>query len=289
MREILVGLAPHAIAARIFPEPAALGDALARLILAGIEQATRAGRPYLLGCPGGRSAQTTYRALGGLAAAGRSDLSRLVIVMMDEYVFRAARGFIDCPVDAHYSCHRFAYEEIEAVLNRGLAPSHRLLRENVWFPDPSQPGAYDDKIRAAGGVDLFIIASGASDGHVAFNPPGHPAGTATRVIQLAESTRTDNMVTFPDFTEIAEVPSYGVSVGLGTIASLSRAVVLVAHGPDKQNAVRRLAVCDGFNPRWPASIIFGCAGAQIMLDESAASGLAGTAGGGRGAARETKG
>ena len=50
------------------------------------------GRPFLLGCPGGRSARTTYRHLARRAAAERLDLSALVIVMMDEYVIADPTG-----------------------------------------------------------------------------------------------------------------------------------------------------------------------------------------------------
>lgn len=257
----------------VFPDPEALGDALAQTILEGIRDAARDGRRYLLGCPGGRSPRTTYQALGRLAAATGQPLSHVVIVMMDEYLFHTAEGFINCPPDAHYSCHRFAEEEIRKVINRDLAPEHRIPADQVWFPQPAHPARYDDDIRAAGGIDLFIIASGASDGHVAFNPPGAPADSTSRIITLPDSTRSDNMVTFPEFTDLREVPTFGVSVGLGTIARLSRQAVLIAHSADKQYAVRRLASCTDFDPQWPASIIYRCSNARAMLDETAAEGL----------------
>jgi glucosamine-6-phosphate deaminase len=217
--------------------------------------------------------QTTYAALGDQARQAEADLSRLVIVMMDDYVLPSGNGFIHCPAEAHYSCRRFARQEIGAVLNEGLPLSRQLPAENIWFPDPAGPAAYDTQLQEAGGIDLFLIASGASDGHVAFNPPGSPLETLTRIIPLAESTRRDNMKTFPDFKDMDEVPGHGVSVGLGTIARLSRQVVLVIHGVNKQEAVRRLAGCADFTPAWPASVIFRCQAPQLWLDEAAAVGL----------------
>jgi glucosamine-6-phosphate deaminase len=268
-----LGEVAHSIPVSIFPDPEALAEALAGVLLAEIVEAAREGHRCLLGCPGGRSPRATYRALGRLAAASGSDLSHLVIVMMDEYAFLQAGGFVNCPADAHYSCHRAAEQEIVGVINAGLEPERRILAESVWFPDPADPGAYDERIQAAGGVDLFIVATGAGDGHVAFNPPGSPADSPTRIVEIAQSTRRDNLRTFPQFADIDEVPAYGVGVGLGTIAELSRQVVLIAHGEDKQYAVRRLAGYDDWEAEWPASIIYRCRGAQVMIDEAAARGL----------------
>jgi glucosamine-6-phosphate deaminase len=192
--------------------------------------------------------------------------------MMDDYVVPTAGGYEFCPAEAHYSCRRFAEEEIRAVFNRGLAPAMQLKRENVWFPDPARPQTYDERIQAAGGVDLFLLASGATDGHVAFNPPGTPADKATQIVPLANTTRHDNLATFPQFRSLAEVPAHGVSVGLGTIARLSREVLLVLHGAGKAPAFRQLVRCDGFTPRWPASIVFRCKGARILVDQIVAAG-----------------
>ena len=87
---------------RVFDDPGALGRALAAALL---EAYGRSQGSFLLGCPGGRSLRTTYRAL----ADRRRDLSRLVVVMMDEYV--------GAPPEAHFSCRTFAVEEIAKPLD----------------------------------------------------------------------------------------------------------------------------------------------------------------------------
>jgi glucosamine-6-phosphate deaminase len=230
---------------RTFPDAEALGEALADEIL---ERYVRSDGQFLLGCPGGRSLRTTYRAL----AARNVDLGRLAIVTMDEY--------IGAPADAHYSVRRFAFEEIARPLGLEL--------EQVWLPEPAYPDAYDERIAAAGGVDLFLLASGASDGHVAFIPPGSRPDGRTAVVPIAESTRRDNLATFPDFDTLEEVPTHGVSVGLGTIAA-ARTLRLVVHGTDKRAAAARLLALDGFDPGWPASIVHAHPDAEIWLDEAA--------------------
>jgi glucosamine-6-phosphate deaminase len=228
---------------RVFADAVELGRALAREI---VELA-----PSLLGCPGGRSLVSTYRAL----AASGADLSRTTIVMMDEYVPVP-------PASAHYSCRGFALREIARPL--------RIPEENVWLPDPDDPGAYDERIAAAGGIDLFLLASGASDGHVAFLPPGSPLDRGTTVVRLAESTRRDNVATFPEFSSADDVPEHGVSVGLGTIRK-ARRVRMVVHGAHKRGAASRVRALDRFDPEWPASIVHACADAEILLDEAAAA------------------
>jgi glucosamine-6-phosphate deaminase len=195
-----------------------------------------AARPSLLGCPGGRSLRTTYRRL--------PELPETTIVMMDEYLPVP-------PTSAHFSCRGFAERELPRA-------------RDIWMPDPDDPPAYDDRIADAGGIDLFLLASGASDGHVAMLGPGAPRAGRTSVVPLAESTRRDNLATFPEFDSLGEVPTQGISVGLATIAD-ARALRLVIHGEDKRGAIERLLSYDGFDPEWPASIVHDHDDAQILI------------------------
>jgi glucosamine-6-phosphate deaminase len=243
----------------------ALGLAVAQDIAARLS--ARAG-PFLLGCPGGRSPRPVYAALSRLARAQRLDLSQMIIVMMDDYLTPAMDHV---PENAHYSCRRFAREEILAVLNAELAPPHCIDQGNIWLPDPANPAAYDARIAAAGGIDLFLLASGAGDGHVAFNPQGADIGSRTRIVPLADQTRRDNLVTFPDFTSLDQVPSHGVTVGIATIAQ-ARASAMLLWGADKRRAFTRLAQATGYDPHWPASVWACCADATLYADRSAAAG-----------------
>ena len=257
--------------AEILNSPAEIGDVLATDILAAIAAARANGKQYLLGCPSGRSPKPVYDAMADKAAAGNLDLSNLVLVMMDEYLGGGEDGLGLCPPDAHNSCRRFAEHDIRQRLNAGIVPAHQVPKKHVWFPDATDPGAYDARIKAAGGVDLFILASGATDGHVAFNPPGSPADGPSCIVKLAEETRRDNLGTFPDFPSLDAVPHHGLTVGLGTIANLSQAVAMVIHGAHKQGAAKRLTDSDDFDPQWPATIIHRCKQVRILLDTAAAA------------------
>ena len=250
----------------IYPDPDTLGLALATEIVAGIDAARADRRPYVLGCPGGRSGRSTYEALAALTRG--ADLGHVVIAMMDDYLERGPDGgWRPVPAEAHFSCRRFATDEIVGPLNASAATP--IPPANVWFPDPSDLPAYRRRLEDAGGVDLFIVASGATDGHVAFVRPGTPLNSDTGIIELAETTRRDNMATFPDFRSLDEVPTHGVSVGLGTIRDLSRSVRLVMHGPGKRIAARRVLAAPDFEPDWPATFIHRCRDARILIDDAA--------------------
>src|SRR5262245_4384779 len=221
----------------VFDNTEQLAWSLAGEILDGIRVALRRRRRFLLGCPGGRSLRATYQALARRAADANDNLSHVVIVMMDEYLIAGGKGgFVTCPLNAHYSCLGFAFREIQAPINRDLPADACIPDHHIWIPDPANPGEYEERLTASGGIDLFLLASGASDGHVAFNPPGTDLDSETRIIALAEATRQDNLSTFPQFKSLVEVPTHGVSVGLGTIVRASREAILVMHGAGKRDS-----------------------------------------------------
>ena len=250
----------------VFSGPEQIGLSLATLIADRLAAATP-GTPFLLGCPSGRSPHSTYRALAGEVSRRRLDLRDLVIVMMDEYV-EADGGAVD-PAVAH-SCARYGREEIVAPLSAAAGPGRGIGAGNFWVPDPRRPEAYDSAIAACGGIDLFILASGASDGHIAFNQPGTAPGARTHVVTLAEATRRDNLGTFPTFgQDLDRVPRRGVTVGVGTIRDLSREVVMVVHGRHKAAAVQRLCAAERYEPDWPATVLTECANPKLFVDESA--------------------
>lgn len=255
---------------KIFADAPALGLHLAHKLLLSIAAAKNAGRPYLLGCPSGRTPKTVYDGMAALLANQPQDISNLILVMMDEYLVTGADGGpVNAPEDAHFSCHRFARTEIADLLNLALSKDWQMPLDNIWFPDPIDPGDYDERISQAGGVDYFILASGAGDGHVAFNPPGSPASSRSRVVALAEQTRLDNLLTFPGFRDVSEVPRHGVSVGVGTIAK-ARAAGMLLIGEGKREAFRRITTTQDYDEQWPATVIHLVAQPEILADLAAA-------------------
>jgi glucosamine-6-phosphate deaminase len=73
---------------------------------------------------------------------------------------------------------------------------------------------YEDKIKAAGGIDLFLGGIGA-DGHIAFNEPGSSLASRTRIKTLAYDTVIANSRFFGG--DIDLVPKMALTVGVQTI------------------------------------------------------------------------
>ncbi len=254
----------------VFPTDAELGAAAAQEIFEGIRDAEKMGKRYVLGCPGGRSPRSTYGALATLVSSARQSINHLYIAMMDEYAVQLPNGeFRNVDGRAHFSCRKFAFDEIREVLNAGLDADLQLPYEQILVPDAENPEEYERRLRAIG-VDCFLLASGASDGHVAFNGRGTSRSAMTRVTALAQETRRDNMYTFPEFKSLAEVPIFGVSVGPDTISSVSKRAIMLLQGEHKREAFLRMSSVDGFDSDWPATIIVECLNPQIFVDSLAA-------------------
>ncbi len=253
----------------VFPSADAIGEHVAERLLDRIERARVSGKRFVLGCPTGRTPRPVYGAMARQLGGKSQDLSHLVLVMMDEYLTAAGGEFEYASADEPWSCHHFARIEIADRLSEAVPPARQLRADSIWFPDPRDPAAYDAKIADAGGIDYFILASGASDGHVAFNPPGSARDSRTRIIQLSEETRHDNLQTFPAFGTLAAVPSHGISVGIETIASAKQGVMIV-WGAGKRLTLTRIRSAERYEPDWPATVIHECAVGEILTDTDAA-------------------
>jgi glucosamine-6-phosphate deaminase len=253
----------------VHPSPDALGDAVASRILADIDRANASGSRFLLGAPTGRTPRPILTALATQLAARRHDLSRVTLVMMDEYLVPHDGKLAWASHDDDFGCHAYAWREYLPALNAALPRDARVKETSVWFPDPDDPAEYDRRIADAGGVDFFLLASGASDGHVAFNQPGSPRDSRTRVVELSDPTRRDNLQTHPAFGSLNNVPKFGVTVGIATIAS-ARAAAMVVWGPGKRETFRRLTTATRYDPAWPATVIHEVPAGQIVADEQAA-------------------
>jgi glucosamine-6-phosphate deaminase len=247
----------------VFDTAAALGAALATEIADGIAAAAADGRRYVLGCPGGRSPRPVYVALADEIARRALNLDHVVIAMMDEYVVQADGEYRNVDPAEAFSVVRFGIDEIVTPLAAAGSGAPEL-----WTPDARNPQRHEDRIAAAG-IDLFILASGSGDGHVAFNTPGTPVDAHSRVVPLPESTRSDNVRTHPDFKTVDAVPPFGVTVGTGTIADYSARAVMVAHGAEKRRAASRLTELTDYDPQWPSSIVHRCRNAALYFDEAA--------------------
>ena len=241
-------------------------DELAKYLANEILEHLQKKNKCVLGCPGGRSLTKTYYQLGQISHKKKISLENLTIIMMDEYVLKRKNTFSLVDPKSHFSCVRFSNQVIKRLLNYKKRKSYKITNERILFPNVLDPAKYDYQIKNMGGIDIFLLASGSSDGHVAFNNNHSKINQNTHIIKLTKETRRDNMKTFPNFKSIKEVPKYGITVGLNTIATLSKSATLVLTGNEKKYAFSMTTQNGRFNNKWPASIIYKCKKYKIFTD-----------------------
>lgn len=237
-----------------------VGDLVA-LRIADAVAAKPDGR-FLLGCPTGRTPAPVFEPLAAQLARRGLDPRRLTVVLMDEYLTRDLQ-VVD--PEEEYSCIGYARRFIVAPIRRACD-----VEPEVWRADPADPAAYDRQIADAGGIDLFLLASGASDGHIAFNQPGSERTSITRIIELGEKTRQDNVATWPSLTSAEQVPTHGIGVGISTIVDQSRQAIMMLTGAEKRLAFARIVAATGYEPDWPATAVKEIENHTIVADRAAA-------------------
>ena len=222
-----------------------------------IEELLRRKPDVVLGLATGSSPLPVYDELARRHEQDGLDFSRAHGFALDEYVGLEPG-------------HPQSYRE---VIRREFTDRVNIAPDNVHSPDgaaadiPAACQAYEDAIKAAGGVDLQLLGVG-TDGHIGFNEPGSSLASRTRIKSLIEQTRRDNA---RFFGSIHDVPHHVITQGLATIMD-ARHVILIATGAQKAQAVRDFvegpvaAIC-------AASVLQMHPHATVMVDEAAASSL----------------
>ncbi|SEJ36257.1 glucosamine-6-phosphate deaminase [Arthrobacter sp. yr096] len=212
----------------------------------------------VLGLATGSTPLSTYAALARAVRDHRIDVSGVRGFALDEY--------LGVPPQ-----HPESYRSVitrEVVEPLGLNPDQVFTPRGTGEHIGRAGAEYEELIAEAGGIDIQILGIG-SNGHVGFNEPGSSLASTTRIKALAEQTRKDNARFFdsPD-----EVPTHCITQGLGTILK-ARQLVLLAFGANKAQAVA--AALEGpVSSAVPGSVIQQHPRATVIIDESAAAGLA---------------
>jgi glucosamine-6-phosphate deaminase len=209
----------------------------------------------VLGLATGSSPLSIYDELAARCAAGRISFANARGFTLDEYV--------GLPPD-HPERYRNVIDTV-FVSRVDFAPGAVAGPDGLAADIPAACAAYEDAIRAAGGIDLQILGIG-TDGHIGFNEPGSSLASRTRIKTLTRQTRLDNARFFGD--DIDAVPAHCLTQGLGTIMD-ARHVVLVATGRSKAEAVHQLAE-GGVSALWPASVLQHHPHATVFVDDAAA-------------------
>jgi len=248
----------HGITIRSFATPHSASRALARHLAGCLRE-----RPRLtLGLPTGRTPVPLYQELVSLFDAGLADFGQTLTFNLDE--------FLGVPASDPRSYRAFMERHLFSRVN---VPARHVHFLNGVADDPDEEcRRYERQIARAGGLDLLILGLG-TNGHIGFNEPGRSLVATTHRTRLTETTRRANAALFGH--RASAVPREALSMGMGTILH-ARRIVLLATGPAKAAAVRRL-VHGPITPMVPASFLQLHRSVEVWVDRAAGARL--TAGG----------
>lgn len=199
-----------------------------------------AAKPFVLGCPTGSSPLGMYKGLIELNKKGLVSFEHVVTFNMDEYV-----GLAQDHAESYYT---FMWKNFFSHID--INPSNiNLLNGNAVDLD-AECARYEEKIKACGGIDLFMGGIG-PDGHIAFNEPGSSLASRTRQKTLTTDTLIANSRFFDN--DINKVPKTALTVGVGTVLS-AKEVMIIVNGHNKARALYH-AVEGAITQMWTISAL----------------------------------
>lgn len=193
----------------------------------------------VLGLATGSTPIGLYKILSKRCKKGKLDFSEVKTVNLDEY-----KG-LDKENDQSY--YYFMYNNLFKNIN--------IDPENFHLPDGTKEDAeeeckrYEDVIRSMNGVDLQLLGLG-HNGHIGFNEPNDEFDKFTHCVDLTQSTIEANK---RFFKSIDDVPKQAYTMGIGTIMS-SKKILVVVNGADKADIVKQ-AFFGPITPKVPASAL----------------------------------
>lgn len=239
----------------IQPDVTGISNWTANYIANNINQfSPSADRPFVLGLPTGSTPLGTYKKLIELYKSGKVSFKNVVTFNMDEYV--------GIPKNHPQSYHTFMWDNFFSHID--------ILPENVNILNGNAPDlvteceAYEAKIKAVGGIHLFLGGIGA-DGHIAFNEPGSSLSSRTRIKTLTQDTIIANSRFFDN--DINQVPKLSLTVGVGTVMDAQQ-VLIVVNGHNKAHALQQ-AVEGSVNQMWTITALQLHPKGIIVCDEAA--------------------
>lgn len=243
----------------VFANSLEASRAVAREVAELIRARQREGRMAVLGLATGSTPVSFYAEFVRLHREEKLSFANVITFNLDEYRGPAP----DHPQSYHYfmRVHLFDHIDIPAA--------------QIHLPDGSVPNAavdahcraYEEKIRAAGGIDFQILGIGRT-GHIGFNEPGSARRSRTRLVTLDPLTRRDAA---GDFGGEEHTPRYAITMGVRTILE-ARRIVLMAWGQHKAGIVRT-GIEGEITPQVTASFLQEHDQVHFVLDQAAAGAL----------------
>ena len=185
------------------------------------------------------------------------------------------RNVITFNLDEYYGLEKIDLNSYHQFMHDNLFNHIDILPKNIHIPKGKlHPNKvikyckdYEQKILKAGGIDLQILGIGRT-GHIGFNEPGSNINSQTRLVTLDHLTRFDAT---PAFSGLDNVPRKAITVGIKTILSAKR-IILLAWGTNKSDIIQK-AIEGQINSNIPTTYLQNHNNATIVVDHEAASDL----------------
>lgn len=195
---------------------------------------------FVLGLPTGSTPLGLYSKIVEFYKLGKISFKRVKTFNMDEYVGISPQH----PQSYRYFMFEHLFNHID------IDPSNIDIPNGKADSLLDECNRYEEAIRAAGGINLFVSGIG-SDGHIAFNEPGSSLNSRTRVQALNNETIIANSRFFQN--DCSQVPIKAITVGVGTLME-AKEILVMASGAHKAVAVHK-AVEKGISHMCTASAL----------------------------------
>ena len=234
-------------------------EAVADEIASLIKEKQANGLQCVLGLATGSSPISVYNQLIKLHQEEGLSFKNVITFNLDEYY-----GLEPNDINSyHFFMHENLFDHIDIPAENINIPSGIIEPKKVR----DYCKAYEKKIADLGGLDFQLLGIGRT-GHVGFNEPGSNINSQTRLVTLDHLTRYDAAGAFYG---IENVPSKAITMGIKTILSAKR-IVLLAWGINKSEIIQK-AVEGALTPSIPTTYLQEHHNTTLVLDHQGASGL----------------
>ena len=178
-------------------------------------------------------------------------------------------------LDEYYPMAKENMQSYDYFMREHLFNHIDILEENINIPDGTIEVEdiyqycidYELKIKSVGGIDFQLLGIGRT-GHIGFNEPGSHYNSGTRIITLDHLTRADAA---SDFLGIDNVPRKAITMGIATVRSAKR-IVLLGWGQHKASILKQ-TIEGSISSEVPATYLQEHNNTTFVLDTEAASEL----------------
>jgi len=222
-----------------------------------IRDKQRENKKCVLGLATGSSPIKVYEELVRMHQEDGLSFENVITFNLDEY-FPMDKSNIQ---SYFYFMHEHLFNHVNILPENINIPDGNISIDNLY----QYCIDYEMKIKGAGGLDFQLLGIGRT-GHIGFNEPGSHLNSGTRIITLNHITRIDAA---PSFLGIENVPRKAITMGIGTVKSAKR-IVLLAWGSNKSEIIKE-TIEGEISATAPATYLQQHNNTTFVMDEAASS------------------